>query len=64
MEIMKQAVLTYEMEYKKRSGYKYVVTYNDTNKFLIFKDKFYKSMNGALKFYDSLKTDKKVIREL
>lgn len=64
MEIMKQAVLTYEMEYRKRLGYKYVVTYNNTDKMFVYKDKFYKTLNGAKKFYDSLDTGRKMIREL
>lgn len=64
MTIEKRAILTDDMKRMKSKGYKYVVTYNNTEKFLTFKDLFYKTKEAAVKKYESLTCGMKKIQEL
>lgn len=44
-----------KMDINKASfGYKFRVTYNDTDKFFVFKDKYYKTEKSAMKFITNL----------
>lgn len=51
------------IEYMKNRGYKFVVTYNNTSEFLYFIDRFFKTKNGAERFYNNLFCDKKDLKE-
>lgn len=64
MRVEKRVVLTKEMELRKNQGYKYVVTYNNTDELFTYKDKYYKTLKGAEKFYQSLNCELKNIFEL
>lgn len=64
MKIEKRIILTTEMKDRKNKGYKYVVTYNNTDKFLYFKDRFFKTEKGAIQFYESLSTEMRSIYSL
>ncbi|MGL5315847.1 MAG: hypothetical protein ACRC92_21510 [Peptostreptococcaceae bacterium] len=64
MLIEKRISLTSEMKYRKGKGFKYIVSYNDTEKFLVFKDKYYRTIEGALRFYNKLSCGMKNINEL
>lgn len=48
-------------EKMKKEGFDVVVTYNNTDNLFYFIDRFFKSYNNAEKFFNSLKTDKKII---
>lgn len=61
MDIKKRVFLTTKMKNKKIEGFNYVVSYNDTDKFFTFKDKFFKSEKKALEFYNTLSTNLKTI---
>lgn len=50
-------------QYMKNRGYHYIVTYNNTNEFLNFTDRFFKTEIGAKKFYNNLSCDKKLLTE-
>lgn len=64
IKVETRVVLTREMRYKKSQGFGYVVTYNDTDKFFTYKDKYYKTFKGAKRFYDSLTCELKTIQAL
>lgn len=50
-------------KYMKMQGYKFIVTYNNTDNFLYFVDRFFKTKAGAEKFYNKLSCDKKDLKE-
>lgn len=64
MKIEKRVFLTNEMAWKKREGFKYVVTYNNTDIFFRFIDAFFKRKKEAVEFYGNLNLNLKSIHEL
>lgn len=46
--------LTEIKEVMRANGYKYRISYNDTDRFLVFNDKFYKTEKKAREFYNKM----------